>query len=354
MKILVIQQKMIGDVLISSIICDNLRKAYPNATIDYLVNESTTPVLSGNNSFDNLILFEQKHQKSFWQLLKLASGIRRNNYDIIIDAYSKLQSWVIVGLSGAPKRISYRKSARTFLYTDNIPLADSPSTNLGLAIERRLSLLEPLHLDIPLETTPKLFVSADEKAFAKKLFAEKKVDSSRKTVMISLLGSEPLKTYPLNYMTQIVDYIGQNHDVNILFNYFPKQLEQAKTIYNACSETSKNKIYFDLLGNDLRGFIAIMDACDMIIGNDGGAINMAKALGKPSFIIFSPHIEKKIWATFEDGKNHISVHLNDFKPNLFENKEYKELKKNALDLYESFKPELFLKELEKFLATHSV
>jgi heptosyltransferase-2 len=43
MKILIIQQKMIGDVLVSSIICNNLRRAYPDAQIDYLVYESTTP-----------------------------------------------------------------------------------------------------------------------------------------------------------------------------------------------------------------------------------------------------------------------------------------------------------------------
>jgi heptosyltransferase-2 len=28
---------------------------------------------------------------------------------------------------------------------------------------------------------------------------------NRKTVMISLLGSEELKTYPLNYMTAVID-----------------------------------------------------------------------------------------------------------------------------------------------------
>ncbi len=353
MKILVIQQKMIGDVLISSIICDNLRKAYPNAIIDYLVNESTTPVLQGNTSFDNLILFEPKHQKSFWELLKLASGIRQSKYDIIIDAYSKLQSWIIVGLSGAQKRISYKKSGRTLLYSDNVPMAESPSSSLGLAIERRLSLLQPLKLAIPLETTPKLYVSDQEKSFAKALFVEKNVNSNRKTVMISLLGSESVKTYPLNYMTEIVEYIGKNYDVNILFNYFPKQIDQAKSIYEGCSEITKSKIYFDLLGSDLREFIAIMDLCDVIIGNDGGAINMAKALGKPSFIIFSPHIEKKIWATFEDGINHVSVHLNDFEPKLFHHKEYDELKKNAIDLYQKFKPEYILPALTKFLATHS-
>ena len=70
-----------------------------------------------------------------------------------------------------------------------------------------------------------------------------------------------------------------------------------------------------------------MNQCDVIIGNDGGAINMAKALQKPSFIIFSPWIEKKIWATFEDGIHHLSVHLNDYKPQLFIGKKEKELTK---------------------------
>ena len=40
MKILVIQQKMIGDVLVSSLLCNNLRKAYPSAQIDYMVYKS--------------------------------------------------------------------------------------------------------------------------------------------------------------------------------------------------------------------------------------------------------------------------------------------------------------------------
>ncbi len=353
MKILVIQQKMIGDVLISSIICDNLRTAYPDATIDYLVNETTTPVLEGNTSFDNLILFKQQHQKSFKELVKLALGIRRNKYDLIIDAYSKLQSWVIVGLSGAPRRISYEKPWRSFLYTDTVLQAELPSSNLGLAIERRLSLLEPLGLNIDLKLSPALFVSEKEKSFVEKLFADKHVDNSRKTVMISLLGSEEKKTYPLNYMAEIVDFIGKQYNVNILFNYFPKQITDAQIIYEACSRETKSKTYFDVLGSDLREFIAIMNSCDVIIGNDGGAINMAKALNKPSFIIFSPHIEKKIWATFEDGKKHVSVHLEDFEPELFVGKEYDYLKNNALSLYQKFVPSFIIPNLKIFLDRHS-
>lgn len=349
MKILVIQQKMIGDVLISSIICNNLRVAYPNAQIDYLVYESTTPVLEGNPNIDNIILFQEKHRNSKKELLKLAFQIRANKYDLLIDAYSKLESWLVVLLSGAKRKISYKKPGRTFLYTDNAPFEAFPKTNLGLAIERRISLLEPLHLSIPIDPLPKLFVTEKEKQEAKALFEQHKVRKDRKTVLISLLGSEKLKTYPLEYMAKVVDAIADNEDVNILFNYFPKQIEDARIVFNSCKPETQQKIYFNLLGGQLRGFIGIMNQCDMIIGNDGGAINMAKALNKPSFTIFSPWIEKKIWATFEDGIQNISVHLNDFKPELFKSKTEKELKKEALDLYQEFTPDLFKTKIETFL-----
>ena len=229
-------------------------------------------------------------------------------------------------LCGGKRKISYKKIGRTFLYDDNIPYAENPSTNLGLAIERRLSLLTPLNLNFELDGQPKLFLDKSEKDFADKIFENHKVNKSKKTVMISLLGSEKLKTYPLQYMTEIIDFISDTYNVNILFNYFPKQLEEAKIVFNSCKKSTQQNIYFDLLGSNLREYIAIMDNCDIIIGNDGGAINLAKALNKPSFIIFSPWIEKKIWATFEDGKKHLSIHLNDIEPNLISSKTEKELK----------------------------
>lgn len=316
---------MIGDVLLSSIICNNLRKAYPDAQIDYLVYESTTPVLEGNTSIDNIILFQEKHRKSKKELLILALEIRSKKYDILIDAYSKLESWLIVFLSGAKRKISYKKTGRSFLYTDNIPFTEFPKTNLGLAIERRLSLLAPLNLDIKIDAHPKLFVTQKENQEAIALLEKHKLRKDRKTVMISLLGSEKLKTYPLEYMAKVVDTIADTRDVNILFNYFPKQISEAKKVFDTCKKSTQEKIYFDLLGRDLRSFIALMNNCDLIIGNDGGAINMAKALGKPSFIVFSPWIEKKIWATLEDGVHHVSVHLNDYKPDLLAEKVFKGL-----------------------------
>ena len=352
MKIIVIQQKMIGDVLVSSIICNNLRKAYPNAQIDYLVYESTKAVLEGNKNISNIISFTQEHRESKKALLQLAMKIRAEKYDILIDAYSKLESWIITALSGAKRKISYKKPGRTILYTDNVPFAALPKSNLGLAIERRLSLLEPLHLDVKINPFPELFVTETENKAAQGLLVQHHVNRDRKTVMISLIGSEKLKTYPLEYMAKVIDTIAANRDITILFNYFPKQIEDATIVFNATNKSTKKKIFFDLLAPDLRGYIALMNQCDLIIGNDGGAINMAKALGKPSFILFSPWIEKKIWATFEDGVQHVSVHLQDYKQELFTAKTEKELKKDALNLYEKFEPALFEEKLNQFLNTN--
>ncbi len=351
-RILVIQHKMIGDVLITSIICNNLKKAYPNAQIDYLVNDNTIDVLKGNPNIDSLIIFKKNHQNSTYELIKFALGLRKNKYDLVIDAYSKLQSWIIVLLCGGKRKISYKKIGRTFLYDDNIPYAENPSSNLGLAIERRLSLLSPLKFDFELDPNPKLFLDRLEIELADKIFEKHRVNSLKKTIMISLLGSEKLKTYPLQYMTEIIDFISDHYNVNILFNYFPKQLEEAKIVFDSCKKSTQKNIYFDLLGSNLREYIAIMNKCDIIVGNDGGAINLAKALNKPSFIIFSPWIEKKIWATFEDGKKHLSIHLNDVLPNLIVNIAEKELKENSLQLYKKLEPKFIIEKITPFLDSH--
>ncbi|RXG16833.1 glycosyltransferase family 9 protein [Leeuwenhoekiella aestuarii] len=348
-KILVIQQKMIGDVLISTLLCENLRQAYPNAQIDYMVYESTSDILNGHSSFDNLVLFKPEHRKSKLALLNLIKSIRRSNYDIVIDAYAKLESQLATLFSGATKKISYQKSKSDLIYTHSVLRKKKSSSNLGLIIEHRLALLKPLGITDNLITHPKVYVTEDEKNFAEKLFKKHKLKEHLPNVMISAIGSELAKTYPAKYMAQVVEQIVQTHKVNILFNYLPKQKDIALRIYNSCSTETQKYIYFDLLGNSLREFIAIMNECDLIIGNDGGAINIAKALKKPAFTIFSPWIDKAGWATFEDGNQNSSVHLKDFRTDLFTGISTKEIKKSYQEFYENFKPNLFENQLNHFL-----
>src|SRR5690606_12900565 len=100
-RILVIQQKMIGDVLLSSILCNNLRTAYPDAEIDYLVHEPTIRVLAGTPTISRITPSPRPAQVRAFRLLAFAFGIRAQPCGLLIDAYWSLECWIIAPLSGA-------------------------------------------------------------------------------------------------------------------------------------------------------------------------------------------------------------------------------------------------------------
>jgi heptosyltransferase-2 len=74
--------------------------------------------------------------------------------------------------------------------------------------------------------------------------------------MISLF-SEKTKTYPLKFITSVIDTIADNADVNILFNYFPKQIDDAKTVLTVVKSTKKKYILIYWVV-DLRAFIGVL------------------------------------------------------------------------------------------------
>ncbi len=353
-KILVIQQKMIGDVLVSTILCETLCKAYPNAQVDYLIYENTYPVISENDKNYNIIFFKNEYRANKKALIQFALSLKEENYDVIIDAYSKLESWLIVGLSNAKIKISFKKKISNLLFTHLIERHDVATTNLGLVIEHRLKLLDPLNISKDLYVThPTIKITDAENEHAINILKENNVDLQKPIVMLNIIGSNDTKTYPIAHMARVVDKVAENN-VQILFNYIPNQIETAKKVLNLCSAATQKKVFFNVLGNSLRGLLALLNQCSLVIGNDGGTMNMAKALNKPTFIIFSPWIEKKAWNTFEDGKKHLSVHLKDYKPEYFTDKTLKQIKKENNNLYQLFLPDFFGDLLTHFIKSNLI
>lgn len=353
LKILVIQQKMIGDVLVSTIICNNLKAAYPQSDIQYLIYPFTKPVVENNPYIDKVVLFENKYRESKWLFFKFLFRVRRERYDIVIDAYGKLESNLVTLFSGAQKRIGYGEKEKLLAYNIKVAHPDVPKTTDGLAIERRENLFKGLMHGTPVDNRPKLFVTQKEIDTAKALLQSHNINGSKTNIiMLSILGSEVNKTYPIPYMVELINFIAQKPNVKLLFNYTPAQSGKINKIYNLCSEEAKKKTDLHIIGKDIRSFMAIMNECTMHIGNDGGAINVAKALNKPTFTIFSPWIQKESWSIFEDGIFNKAVHVNDFYPELIAKASTKSLKKKFEFYYTYLKPSLIFDSLNQFLDTH--
>lgn len=348
MKILIIQQKMIGDVLTSSILFEVIKYNYPNSELHYLINTHTYPVVENNPYIDRFHFFTATHEEQKIKLWEFAKQLKQERFDYVIDVYSKLSSNIISYLSKANVSITKHKWYSSFLYTHSFKYHEKPKTKAGLAIENRLQLLEPLNVTIPKIAKPKIYLTDNEKLKAKQFLKSNGIDFNASLFMISVLGSGYNKTYPANYMAKVIDTIVEQHPkCQILFNYIPKQEADAKKILEACKNNTQKQIKFNIFGKSLREFLGVLSHCDAIIGNEGGAINMAKALEIKTFAIYSPWIDKASWNSFKNSDN-IGVHLKDYQPKLYTKAE-KKYKKEALNLYQKFVPELFLNDLKRFL-----
>uniref|UniRef100_UPI00404715B8 glycosyltransferase family 9 protein n=1 Tax=Mariniflexile sp. TaxID=1979402 RepID=UPI00404715B8 len=347
MKILIIQNKMIGDVLTSSILFKAIKDENPQAELHYLINSHTFAVVENNPYIDHFIFFTKEAGSSKKELFKLAKVIRRKKFDVVIDVYSKLSSNLITLFSGAKTKISYHKHYTSFLYHHHVKRKKRATTNSGLAIENRLQLLAPLGI-YKTSSKPEIFLSEEEIETSKYFLEKHQIRLNQPLYMVSVLGSGMNKTYPFEYMAEVIDCAVEQTNGQILFNYIPNQKAEAKILYYLCKPETQKHIAFDVFGKDLRDFLAITYHCNALIGNEGGAINMAKALHVRTFAIFSPWIDTATWGTFEDA-NHVNVHLKDFKPELYSNKAEKSMKKNALQLYKAFKPRFFIEKLKTFI-----
>jgi len=278
--------------------------------------------------------------------------IRQHKYDIIIDAYAKNFSYLLTLFSGAKKKISFKKGYNFFIYTDLVKRIIPARTDRGYAVKNRLILLDPLTDSKLLDTSvkPQIYLTSEEIQTAKFKIEQEDINS-KFIFMVSAIGSNHEKTYPLKYMAEFLDYIAQAIDVSFFFNYTNSQSDQAKELYNLCADSTKECIYLDMYENNLRDFFALTYHCDALIGNEGGAINIAKALNKPTFAIYSPTTQRSSWSIYEETPANTSVHLLDYKPELYENKKFSEVRRINDEYFLIFKPTTFKKDLDKFLST---
>ena len=347
MKILIIQQKRIGDVLTSSILSNNLKKFYPNASIDYMCYPNCVDVLKENPNIDTVIQLSNEVRKSYPKLFKFILGIRKQKYDVVIDAYSKLETNLITLFSGAKYKISYDKGYSKIFYNHNLKrIPNGTKSDLGLAIDNRLLLLKPLIQETITDYKPKIFLTSKEIQEAQQLLTNHGIEIGKKPViMFGILGSEWYKTYPLEKMAQLIDFAVEKLDADILFNYIPSQLEEAKKVYDYCSEKTKKNIHFNLYAKGLRAFLGLLSQCDMLIGNEGGSVNMAKALDVPTFSLFSPSVDKETWQIFENEKGNVSIHLKDLKPEIYRKNDEKYIKEHTFKYFDEYPIALILEKL---------
>jgi heptosyltransferase-2 len=344
---------MLGDVLTITIIADQLKLIYPDSYIDYLVVSHASALVEHHPSIEGIIKVAPDLFEGWSGIVSLSRKLKLNKYDLLVDCYGKNNSALLSILLGVKTRIGYRKWFSKLAYT--IALDNHPDLSIyktGIALGSRLLLTAPLTDKVQWDLKPAIYLTDQEKKEGAEWLKQQGVNLEQSLTMVSVLGSSLEKTYPSKFMAQALDQHVMNTGAQLLFNYIPAQKEKALEVYSLCQQATQDRILIDAFAPSIRDFLKILSHCTAIIGNEGGAINMGKALGIPSFTIFSPWVKKQVWNAGEDGKNHISVHLEDFEPEHFGTLLHKKMKSQSLALYQQFKPEYFLEQLAYFEKLH--
>ncbi len=92
MKILVVRFKQIGDAILSSVICNTLKRTFPDAEVDYVVYEYISPLFKNHKYIDNVISITKEEQKNPFKYIGKVWKVTRKKYDIVIDIMSTPKS----------------------------------------------------------------------------------------------------------------------------------------------------------------------------------------------------------------------------------------------------------------------
>ena len=272
-KILIIKPRGIGDVVLSTILIDNLKAHFRETKIDYLTEPFAKPAVEHLPDV-NKVLTIKRDEFPICAALK----IRKEKYDLIIDSWTNPRTALITFLSGVKYRVGFGYRGRKYAY--NI-LATSSRGGDHHSAEHNLELLKPI--GVPVISKNIQFKVPDETIEKAINFTDKFLAKNKTVVGILPAGSWPSKKFDKERWVDICKIIKEKYDVVFLLLWGPGDKDDAGFIHKYFPGVSVM-----IPETDLLLMSAFIKQCDIIIANDSGPMHIAVALGIPVLGIFGP------------------------------------------------------------------
>jgi heptosyltransferase-3 len=272
-KIIIIKPRGIGDVVLSTILLDNLKSDFPNASIDYITEPFAKPAVE-NLLYVNKVLTIPR--KEF--IIKTVLKIRKEKYDLIIDAWSNPKTALITFLSGVKYRVGFSYRGRKFAY--NFPATSERGGDYNSA-EHNLQLLKPIGVPV---ISKEIHFTVPENALKNaSKYVKENLPKDKTIIGILPAGGWESKKFDKERWVDICKLIKKKYKVVFLILWGPGDKDEADYIQKSLPDDSIMIPDVNLI--DLSAFIK---KCDSVIANDSGPMHIAAALGIPVLGIFGP------------------------------------------------------------------
>jgi len=292
-KILVLRYRSIGDIILSFPAVERLKAAYPEASIDMVIDDVFADVCYGHPHIDNVLLHRRKRGEMsrfayFMDYLKFISGLRKRKYDLVVDFHCGPRSALTAFLTGARYRLGNLMRARNKLFYNMYP---EPGTNDTHTVDVMLRTLEPLGLKAQ-KKKKSLYLgyNSDDEMYVRNFLEKFDVSDKDRVVMVHPGARVDIKRLPAQKMGEAVRWMTDELGVKVLYAGNDNDLP---AIAEIVSYSEKPGLMATNL--TLGQLAALIKSCDMFIGNDSGPMHMAAALDVPIVAFFGPS-DPKVWS----------------------------------------------------------
>jgi heptosyltransferase-3 len=269
MKILLVRNDNIGDLICTTPAIEALRKKYPDAQIDIVVNSYNFVAINNNPFVDNIYVYTKpKHKKSFLDKLKALSGKIKIMKDIFFEKYDvavvfrscySSSAEQFSNISRAKMRIGVKDKKNRDNFTHHIENVANEHE-----VEFCYRCLSPLGVK---QNNEKMFFYVPDNL-------KQKYQNYKDRILFHISSRIKENRYPKEKFKEIFD----NLDENILITAEPSDFENVKWLEkNSKAKWIKTENLMDLAGliNNIKLFISL----------DGGAMHLGPALGVKTIAI---------------------------------------------------------------------
>ncbi|MFT3828050.1 MAG: lipopolysaccharide heptosyltransferase I [Chitinophagaceae bacterium] len=285
LRILIVRLGALGDIVHAVPVAVALRRAYPEAEIDWIVSAKHREILDLVPVVTNRIVVDDRRQgRGGMSLFAAIRHLRRRHYDVAIDLQGLIKSAVIARLSGARRVIGFnakyaREPLATWLYTE---VHDPGGAGMYAPSETRhvvhvnLGLLERLGIRT---TDPEFALDAPRSAAVDAIVGE----AGRPFALLNTGAAWPNKRWPPSRLAELARQLHARDGLRSIVLWGPGERALAEEVVAGAGGAALIAPQTTIA--DIAGLAS--EAAVMVSG-DTGPTHIASALGTPLVGIYGP------------------------------------------------------------------
>ena len=283
-RILIIQLKHLGDILLTTPVIAALKEAWPQAEVSALVPQGMEAMLTEHPGLTEVFTINRQ-DRSPWNFLKFAAALRRRRFDLVLEFSGGDRGALYTWLTRARTRISFdypRRPGwhRRLAFTRLVP----PPPLRDHTIEKNLALVRSLGIDTG-QPTLQFFWNAKTSREIQDLMRQHNL-TTKNFVLMHPPARWLFKCWTAEGYARVIDAVQKDYGLPVVLTAAPASQEM-QFVHDITARLQTSPV--NLAGRlDLKALGALIAQARLFIGVDSAPMHLAAAVGTPTVVLFGP------------------------------------------------------------------